>query len=150
MGFRVLPPSQQEWRSTNVLGVPNADLGRQLGARDVAVRLWRLAPGQAIPRHRHRHTTELYVVLEGTGRMRVDGELVTLERMGAAVVEPGSLRQVFNDTDAECLWLVAGAPPEYFPITEEAHAAERRHLYPDGVDALPPELAGPAGEDGAR
>ena len=37
----------------------------------LGARLWRLAPGQASTRHRHAAQEELYVVLEGTGRMRV-------------------------------------------------------------------------------
>jgi len=50
------------------------------------------------------------------------------------------VRQVFNDTDVEALWLIAGTPPEAFPLTGEQHAATLQWLYPDGVAALPPEL----------
>ncbi len=96
--------------------------------------------GQANTRHRHRTQHELYVVLEGTGRMRVDGELLTLEPLAAVLVEPSSLRQVFNDTDAPALWLVVGAPVEdanTLAMTPELIA----ELYPDGPRALPPELS---------
>jgi uncharacterized protein YuzE len=50
------------------------------------------------------------------------------------------VRQVFNDTDADVLWLVFGAPNEAantLEMTEETMA----FLYPDGPKALPPELA---------
>jgi hypothetical protein len=50
------------------------------------------------------------------------------------------VRQVFNDTDRDALWLVAGAPPEganTLEMTPERVAA----LYPDGPKALPPELS---------
>ena len=50
-------------------------------------------------------------MLEGEGRIRVDGDLLTLGRGDALLVEPASLRQAFNDTDADALWLVVGAPP---------------------------------------
>lgn len=140
MGFRVLRVADHDWRATNPLGAVNADLGRQLGSSGLAVRLWRLGPGQAVPRHRHRFQTEVYLLLDGAGRIRVDETLLTLEPMSAVLVEPESVRQVFNDTDAESLWLIMGAPPETFPIGSEEHAVERRHLYPDGVEALPPEL----------
>jgi mannose-6-phosphate isomerase-like protein (cupin superfamily) len=40
---------------------------------------------------------ELYFVLEGTGRIRVGGEALTIPRHGALLVGPSSLRQVFND-----------------------------------------------------
>jgi uncharacterized cupin superfamily protein len=111
------------------MGVENTDLATQLGASALAARLWRLAPGQASARHRHRREDELYVVLEGTGRMRVEGELLTLPQLSAVHVEAAAVRQLFNDTGADALWLVVGAPPE---------AAA---TYPDGPGALPPELS---------
>ena len=140
MAFRVLNPGDYDWRVTNPLGVVNVDLARQLGSHDLALRLWRLSPGQALPRHRHEFQTELYLLLRGSGRLRVDGTLLRLEPMSAVLVEPGSLRQVFNDTDAESLWLIAGAPLESFPINAQGYETELGHLYPDGVEALPPEL----------
>ena len=140
MAFRVLNPADYDWRVTNRLGVVNVDLARQLGSHDLALRVWRLSPGQAIPRHRHQFQTELYLLLSGSGCLRVDGTLLRLEPMSAVLVEPASLRQVFNDTDAESLWLIAGAPLESFPINAEGYETELGHLYPDGVEALPPEL----------
>jgi uncharacterized cupin superfamily protein len=121
------------------MGVLNTDLAAQLGADTLGARLWRLRPGQASTRHRHRRTSELYVVLEGTGRLRVEDELLTLAPLSAVLVEPEALRQVFNDTDAEQLWLVAGAPPEP-GNTLELSDEDLAWLYPDGPKALPPEL----------
>jgi len=40
-------------------------------------------------------------VLEGTGRLRVGDETLTVPRYGGVLVCPDQLRQVFNDTDAE-------------------------------------------------
>ncbi len=40
--------------------------------------MWRLRAGEASTRHRHESQTELYVLLEGTGRAHVDGELLTV------------------------------------------------------------------------
>ena len=141
MAHRALDPADALWRPSNQMGVLNTDLAKQLGAATMGARLWRLAPGQASTRHRHRETTELYVVLEGTGRLRVDDELLTIATHGAVLVEPRSVRQPFNDTGAEQLWLVAGAPPE--PANTLAMTAEElAWLYPDGPRALPPELGG--------
>jgi uncharacterized cupin superfamily protein len=129
------------WRPSNQMGVQNTDLGKQLGAERLGMRLWRLAPGQASTRHRHFEQEELYLLLEGTGRVRVDDELLTLAPLDALRVGPDSARQLFNDTEADALWLVAGAPPEAantLEMTEEALA----RLYPDGPKALPPELGG--------
>ena len=112
MAYKVLPAGEAYWRPSNQMGVENTDLAKQLGADSLGARLWRLAPGQASTRHRHRLTHELYLVLEGTGRMRVGDEALTLEPYSAVLVGPNEVRQLFNDTDAEVLWLVAGAPPE--------------------------------------
>jgi uncharacterized cupin superfamily protein len=139
-GYRVLPAADAHWRPSNLLGVLNTDLAKQLEAETLGARLWRLAPGQASTRHRHRATNELYVLLEGTGRLRVDDELLTLDPLSAVLVEPGVLRQPFNDTGADQLWLVVGAPPE--PAnTLEMTQEDLAWLYPDGPKALPPELA---------
>jgi quercetin dioxygenase-like cupin family protein len=121
------------------MGVLNTDLAKQLQAATMGARLWRLQPGQASTRHRHRHTQELYVVLEGTGRIRVGEDLHSLEPLSSVLVEPEEIRQVFNDTDTEQLWLVVGAPPES-ANTLEMTSEDLAGLYPDGPKALPPEL----------
>ncbi len=141
MGYSVLPAAEALWRPSNQMGVLNTDLARQLGAQTLGARLWRLRPGQASTRHRHFRQHELYVVLEGTGRVRVEGELLTLAPLSALLVEPDTVRQVFNDTDADALWLVIGAPVE--PANTLEMTPERlAQLYPDGPKALPAELTG--------
>ena len=139
-GFRVLDAGDAFWRPSNQMGVQNTDLAKQLEIATLGARLWRLRPGQASTRHRHFEQAELYVLLEGTGRMRVGDDLLTLAPLSAVAVEPATVRQVFNDTDRDALWLVAGAPPEganTLEMTPERLAA----LYPDGPKALPPELS---------
>ena len=139
MGYRVLTAGDAYWRPSNQMGVQNTDLAKQLGAEHLGARLWRLAPGQASTRHRHMLTEELYVLLEGSGRIRVDGELLTLAPLDALLVDPDTVRQPFNDTGADALWLVVGAPPEAantLEFSEETMAT----LYPDGPKAMPPEL----------
>jgi quercetin dioxygenase-like cupin family protein len=140
MAFRVLPASEAFWRPSNQMGVLNTDLAKQLEARTLGARLWRLKPGQASTRHRHFGEDELYVLLEGQGRVRVGNELLTLEPQSALYVEADTVRQVFNDTGADALWLVVGAPPE--PAnTLEMTPEQLAHMYPDGPKALPPELS---------
>lgn len=139
MSYRVLSAGQAFWRPSNQMGVLNTDLAKQLQATTLGARLWRLRPGQASTRHRHRTTIELYVLLEGTGRVRVGDDLHTLEPLSSLLVEPDTLRQLFNDTDTDQLWLVVGAPSE--PANTLAMTPdELGFLYPDGPKALPPEL----------
>jgi uncharacterized cupin superfamily protein len=122
--------------------VENTDLAKQLEAQTLGARLWRLHPGQASTKHRHFNMHELYVVLEGTGRVRVDEVLLTLEPLSALLVEPEHTRQLFNDTDADALWLVVGAPGEGFSSTLEMTEEQLAAMYPDGPKAMPPELGG--------
>jgi uncharacterized cupin superfamily protein len=139
MAFRVLPAAEAFWRPSNQMGVLNTDLAKQLGAATLGARLWRLKPGEASTRHRHTRQDELYLLLEGRGRVRIGDELLTLEPLSALYVEAETVRQVFNDTDADALWLVVGAPPEA-ANTLEMTAEQLAQLYPDGPQALPPEL----------
>jgi quercetin dioxygenase-like cupin family protein len=124
------------------MGVENTDLAKQLEAQTLGARLWRLHPGEASTKHRHFEMHELYVLLEGEGRMRVDDELITLEPLSAVLVEPEHVRQLFNDTDSDALWLVAGAPREGVSSTLEMSERQLSAMYPDGPKALPPELGG--------
>jgi len=39
--------------------------------------------------HYHKHMTEIYLVLEGTGHMELDGELVPIRPMTAIMIQPG-------------------------------------------------------------
>lgn len=139
MGHRVLTAADAHWRPSNQMGVQNTDLAKQLEATTLGARLWRLAPGQASTRHRHADQGELYFLLEGTGRLRVGEDLLTLDPHSTVLVEPETIRQLFNDTEADALWLVVGAPPEA-ANTLEMTEDQLRFLYPDGPKALPPEL----------
>ncbi|HLM25405.1 MAG TPA: cupin domain-containing protein [Thermoleophilaceae bacterium] len=139
-GYRLLRAADAHWRPSNQMGVLNTDLAKQLEADTLGARLWRLRPGQASTRHRHPLTSELYVLLEGRGRVRFGEELLDLNPLDALLVEPPTVRQLFNDTGTDQLWLVVGAPPE--PAnTLEMDPEQIAEMYPDGPKALPPELA---------
>jgi quercetin dioxygenase-like cupin family protein len=138
VSFSLLSATDAQWRPSNLTQVLNTDLAKQLGATNLRARMWRLAPGQTLTRHRHLEAHELYVVIEGTGRIRIDRQSLTLDPLSAVLVEPSTVRQVFNDTDVDALWLVVGAPPDSWEMTPELLAT----VYPDGPEALPPELGG--------
>src|SRR5919198_6136064 len=131
MAYRVLNSRDAFWRPSNLMKVENTNLAMQLGAEQLGFRLWRLRPGQASTWHKHLGEQEIYLVLEGTGRMRVGDESLTLDPLSAVLVEPESMRQAFNDTDEDALWLVAGAPPEGARILA-MDEQELRQIYPDG------------------
>ena len=138
-GYRALAAEEAFWRRSNQMRVLNTDLAKQLQATDLGSRLWRLEPGQASTKHRHQAQVELYVVLEGTGRIRIEDEVLTLAPLSALLIEAATVRQIFNDTESDALWLVVGTPAEA-ANTLEMTPEQVRRLYPDGFKALPPEL----------
>jgi quercetin dioxygenase-like cupin family protein len=140
MAYRRLDEGDEYWRRSNQMKVLNTDLGGQLEASELGARLWRLEPGQASTKHRHPKQEELYVLLEGTGRIRIGDEVLTLEPRASLLIEPSEVRQLFNDTDSDQLWLVAGAPRESVTSTLEMPDELLEFMYPDGPKALPPEL----------
>ena len=140
MAYRLLKAADAFWRRSNQMKTPNTDLGGELGATQLGARMWRLEPGKASTRHRHFTQEELYVLLEGEGRVRIDDEVLTLAPLDTLLVESSSVRQLFNDTAANQLWLVVGAPAEAVTSTLEMSAEQLREMYPDGPKALPPEL----------
>jgi uncharacterized cupin superfamily protein len=142
MAYRLLAAGDAFWRPSNQMKVENTDLAKQLEAKTLGARLWRLHPGEASTRHRHFEMHELYVLLEGEGRVRVDDELLTLRPFDALLVEPEHVRQLFNDTETDALWLVVGAPREAITSTLEMSQEQLEAMYPEGPKALPPELGG--------
>ena len=142
MAYKVLRAADAFWRPSNQMKVENTDLAGQLEAGTVGARFWRLHPGQASTRHRHFEMHELYVLIEGTGRMRVGDEVLTLEPHSAVLAEPDEVRQLFNDTDEDALWLVVGAPREGVSSTLEMTEEQLTAMYPEGPRAMPEELGG--------
>lgn len=137
-GFAVLPPEAQRWRESNLMKIPNADLLQGLGGADrLGGRLWRLPPFSANTWHRHVGSWEFYFLLEGTGRMRIGATTVTVPRYGSVLVAPDRLRQVFNDTPDEALWLIVAAPQEDPSVLK----GDLSRIYPEDPKSLPAELA---------
>jgi uncharacterized cupin superfamily protein len=142
MAYRVLKAADAFWRRSNQMQTPNTDLGGQLEASALGARMWRVEPGKASTNHRHFTQEELYVLLEGEGRVRLGDEVLTLQPLDALLVEPDTTRQLFNDTDADQLWLIVGAPREGISSTLEMTEEQLSHMYPNGPKGLPPELGG--------
>jgi mannose-6-phosphate isomerase-like protein (cupin superfamily) len=76
--------------------------------------VWRYPPGTRGRRHREGVQEEVFVVLEGAVTMLLGDppERVELGPSSVAVVQPGTALQVRNESDAEAVVLIVGAPPE--------------------------------------
>jgi mannose-6-phosphate isomerase-like protein (cupin superfamily) len=142
--YHLIPPSELHWRPSNLMRIPNADYLERTGSEHLGARLWRLPPGSANTLHKHLRSEEFYLVLEGTGRLRVGEQTLTVPRYGGVWVPPESLRQVFNDTDQEVLWLIVGGPEEKEFLQGALSPMDLSGIYPTDPTQLPPELAGAA------
>ena len=122
--------------------IPNADYLERTGSENLGARLWRLPPQSANTLHKHIRAEEFYFVLEGTGRMRVGETTLTVLRYGGVLVGPEQLRQVFNDTDSEVLWLIIGGPEELEFLQGSKSKMDLSLIYPTDPTQLPKELEG--------
>ena len=122
-----------------MMRIPNADFLERTGSQILGARLWKLPPRSANTLHKHVRAEEFYFVLEGIGRIRIGEETLTVPRYGAVLVGPSSLRQVFNDTDSETLWLIIGAPEAEL---EPHERSDMSLFYPVDPKQLPQELKG--------
>ena len=141
-GYFLIKPEALAWRPSNMMKIPNADFLERTGSEKLGARLWRLPPKSANTLHKHARSEEFYFVLEGTGRMRVADETLTVPRYGGVLVGPDELRQVFNDTDAEVFWLIVGAPEEHEFLPGARTKPDISLIYPVDPKQLPKELAG--------
>ena len=85
--------------ATKALGLERSGLGYQ-----------RIPPGHRFPYgHTHHRQEEVYVVLRGSGRMKLDEEIVELREWDAVRVPPGTWRGYEAGPDGLEI-LVIGAP----------------------------------------
>jgi mannose-6-phosphate isomerase-like protein (cupin superfamily) len=70
-----------------------------------------LEPGQATQRHYHARTEELYVLLDGTGEMEVDGDRRAVGPGDAILIPPGAWHQIRASEGAPLRFLCCCAPP---------------------------------------
>lgn len=141
-GYFLIAPDDLTWRLSNLMTIPNADFLERTGTENLAARLWRLPAKSASTLHKHIRQEEFYFLLEGVGRMRVGDTTLTVPKYGGVLVGPGELRQVFNDTDSEVLWLIVGAPEETEFLPGSKTKPDMSLIYPVDPKQLPQELAG--------
>lgn len=140
--YHLITPDDLAWRPSNLMQIPNADFLERTGSANLGARLWRLPPQSASTWHKHVVSEEFYFVLEGTGRMRVGSESLTVPKHGGVLVPPASLRQVFNDTDEEVLWLIVSGPEEPEFLKGSQSPIDLSRYYPEDPKQLPRELEG--------
>ncbi len=83
--------------------------GQDLDAEATGVAFMRVKPGQRQGfAHKHDEAEEVYVVISGSGRIKLDDEIVDLERLDAIRIAPGVTRAL--EADDEGLEYLAFGP----------------------------------------
>jgi mannose-6-phosphate isomerase-like protein (cupin superfamily) len=86
---------------------------KSLGSRDLGVSHWRYAPNTRAPgSHSHREQEEAYVVVAGSGRVRLDDEIRDIKLWDVVRVAPPVVRAFEAGPDGLELIAVGGPKPE--------------------------------------
>jgi mannose-6-phosphate isomerase-like protein (cupin superfamily) len=67
--------------------------------------------GEATVRHYHRVSEEIYYLVDGTGRMELDGEVTAVGPGDAILIPPGAWHRITADGDGPLRLLCSCAPP---------------------------------------
>jgi len=86
---------------------------KHLGSSDLGVSHWRYAPGTRNPTaHSHREQEEAYVVVAGSGRVRLDDEVREVRQWDVVRVAPEVVRAFEAGPEGLELIAVGGPKPE--------------------------------------
>lgn len=88
-------------------------LRRELGVESFGINLMSLRPGQRLRVHRHQRQEEVYLVLEGTLTLLIEGEPHVLGPDHLARVGPRVRRQLTNPTKEPVVLLALGGSGEH-------------------------------------
>lgn len=129
-----------------------AMLGPQIGAEALGCNLIALAPGKrGFPFHSHRTNEELFLVLSGTGEVRLGAErhpIAAGDLIGAPAGGPDSAHQIINTGEVELRYLAIGTrqSPDLieYPDTGKFRVLDIGRGGDAGFDAI----QGPAGAAG--
>jgi mannose-6-phosphate isomerase-like protein (cupin superfamily) len=116
-------------------------LRRELGVSSFGINQIVLLPGQRGRIHRHERQEEVYLVLEGTLTILVEGEAQELPSGQLIRVAPGVRRQLVNRGPGRLVLLALGGDGEHHGRDGEAFARweDERGGSPQEVP-LPPDL----------
>lgn len=81
-----------------------------LGSREGALGFQRIKPGQRQPfGHKHKEQEEIHVVIRGSGRLKVDHEIIDVGELDAIRIGPDVIRQFEAGPDGLDL-IIFGSP----------------------------------------
>jgi mannose-6-phosphate isomerase-like protein (cupin superfamily) len=94
---------------------------RPLEGQDLGLSLFRLAPNMRIPfGHKHAGQEEVYVVVKGSGRIKVEDEIVELAQWDAIRIDKDTMRNVEAGAEGiEYLAFGAGDDPTEVEMAQD-------------------------------
>lgn len=109
--YTVASESEVELRERRGGGAGSRDISGALGTGEMAIRVWRFGPGDAMAYHRHRNQEEVYrLVSGGPQQVQIGSETVEVADGDWVRVSKDTPRRIMNGTDREAIWLTIGAP----------------------------------------
>ncbi|HZD39152.1 MAG TPA: cupin domain-containing protein [Terriglobales bacterium] len=93
-------------------------LSRRMGCKGVGFSYVRYKPGEGASYvHRHKVQEEVFIAVEGTGTIILDGKRVSMPQGTIVRVSPTVYRAIGNDSNEDVVFLILGAvPPKKFPL----------------------------------
>lgn len=87
-----------------LLGLPGDD-------QPLSITIVEAAPGSQQPLHAHPESTQVYLVIEGSGRMIVDEEEADVTRGSMVCIPPGARHAIHNTGNRALTYVSATTPP---------------------------------------
>lgn len=93
-------------------------LSRRMGCKGVGFSYVRYKPGDgATYVHRHKVQEEVFITVQGTGTIILDGKRISMPEGTIVRVGPTVFRAIGNDSARDVVFLILGAvPPKGFPL----------------------------------
>jgi mannose-6-phosphate isomerase-like protein (cupin superfamily) len=71
----------------------------------------RVALGEATLEHYHRSSEEIYYILEGKGRIKIEDEIEKVEQGDGIAIPPGKRHRIWSTGEGELVFLCCCSPP---------------------------------------
>lgn len=83
-----------------------------LDSTELGVSRWRYEPGRQIPGHRHEVQEEVYTVIRGSGRVKLDDEIFEIKQWDVIRVAPNVARGFEAGPDGLEIIAAGGSKPD--------------------------------------
>ena len=83
-----------------------------LDSTELGVSRWRYEPGTQVPGHRHEVQEEVYTVINGSGRVKLDDEIIEIKQWDVIRVAPKVARGFEAGPDGLEIIAAGGSKPE--------------------------------------